>query len=128
MTKPLLRETQEIELKRLQAHLINTSKKSSKSVSLSKKDLDRIVRLLNSIFVEKPIVVGEYLTPNEAAKLAGISRPVVIEMLRAGGLIGHQVGKHWRIKKESLLEYINTRDKATKAALAFDDAGFGIDE
>lgn len=126
MAKPLIRETEEKELKRLQSFLTNTAKKS-KTVSVSKKDATSLAKLINNILDTQPIVIEAYLTPNEAAKLAGVSRPVIIEMLKSGSLTGHTVGNHWRIKRESLVEYIENRDNAFRAVASQDQDGFGLD-
>lgn len=126
MPKPLIRETEEKELRRIQSFLTNTAKKS-KTVSVSKKDATSLAKLINSILDTQPIVIETYLTPNEAAKLAGISRPVIIEMLKSGTLTGHTVGNHWRIKRESLVEYIESRDSAFRTVTSQDQDGFGLD-
>lgn len=125
MTRPLIKEREEKELRRLQAHLINTSKKS---IALSKKEVRSLVDLISAILTKKPIVVDSYLTPNEAAKLAGVSRPLLIEMLKHGSLVGHMVGKHWRIKRESLMAYIDNRDKAARMTQELDEEGLAFDE
>lgn len=128
MSRSLIKEKEERELRRLHAHLLNTAKKSeAKAIALSKKDAHNILSLIGTILIQKPIVVDEYLTPNDAAEIAGVSRPIIIDMLKSGSLIGHKVGKHWRVKKESLVSYINSRDMAFKSADFLDEAGFGLD-
>jgi excisionase family DNA binding protein len=128
MSRPLLKNTEEKEFRRLQAHLVNTSNKAdTDSVELTKKDAANLANLLSSILLEKPLVVDSYLTPNEAANLAGVSRPLLIEMLKSGALIGHTVGKHWRIKRESLIEYITNRDKASRLTQELDEEGLSFD-
>ena len=129
MTRPLVKERDEKELRRLHANLANTAKKSpAKAVPLSKKDLSHLMNLIGTILEEKPVLVDSYLTPNEAAKLAGVSRPLLIEMLKGGALIGHTVGKHWRIQKESLLQYLNNRDKTAQVIHALDEEGLAFGE
>jgi hypothetical protein len=49
-------------------------------------------------------------------------------MLKNRALLGHLVGKHWRVKKDSLVEYMNTRDFTSKIARAEDEDGFGFDK
>lgn len=128
MSRPLLKDAEEKEFRRLQAHLVNISKKvDAKSIPLSKKDARNLANLLGSILLEKPLVVDSYLTPNEAAKFAGVSRPLLIEMLKRGSLIGHTVGKHWRIKRESLIEYIANRDKTARLHQELDEDGLALD-
>jgi excisionase family DNA binding protein len=129
MSKLLVQERQEKELSRLQSVLTREQKGSAgKSISLTKKEAHSIATLLAKILTERPLVVDSYITPNEAAKLAGVSRPVIIEMLKNGGLRGHMVKSHWRVQKESLLDYINGRDQTFKSMAAIDADGFGIDK
>ena len=52
----------------------------------------------------QPIVIEEEsLSPNEAAKIIGISRPLIYEMLKNKTLIGHLNGTHWNIQKQSII-------------------------
>ena len=69
----------------------------------------------------------EYLTPNVASKMTGVSRPVIIEMLKNNALIGHKVGTHWKIQKKSLVNYMHQRDRALRSTLAMDEDEFGLD-
>lgn len=129
MSRPLVKERDERELRRLRSNLSNTAKKSAaKSIAISKKDARNIVDLIGTILDAKPIVVDSYLTPNEAAKLSNVSRPLIIEKLKRGTLIGHMVGKHWRVQKESLLDYIANRDKTTRLMNKLDEEGLAFDE
>jgi len=129
MTRPLLKDIEEKELRRLQAHLINTSKKTAvKVIALTKKEARSLANLLETILTKKPVVVDAYLTPNEAAKISGVSRPLIIEMLKHGSLIGHMVGKHWRVKKESLIDYIANRDKTARLMRELDKEGLAFDK
>ena len=59
--------------------------------------------------------------------MVGVSRPVVVEMLKNQTLVGHQVNTHWKIQKKSLIDYMNRRDKASHAVSAMDEDGFGLD-
>ena len=49
-------------------------------------------------------------------------------MLKEGVLLGHTVGKHWRVQRESLVEYISNRDNASRIAKSDDEDGFGLDK
>lgn len=129
MSKLLVQERQEKELSRWHALLAGYKKGSAgNSVSITKKDARSIADLLAKIIEEKPLVIDSYITPNEAAKLAGVSRPVIIEMLKNGGLRGHMVKSHWRVQKTSLLAYINGRDQTFQAMAAMDADGYGLDK
>ena len=48
-------------------------------------------------------------------------------MLKNKTLIGHLNGTHWNIQKQSIIEYIKNRDKASRAVSAMDEDGFGLD-
>jgi excisionase family DNA binding protein len=124
----LLKETEERDLLRLQAQLTksNVGPASKKSVQIERSQLKKLLGLLSNVLASKPLVVDEYLTPNDAAKIAGISRPVITEMLKNGTLLGHKVKSHWRVRKESLIAYITQRDTAFRAASSVDQDGFGI--
>lgn len=128
MARLLLKETEEKDLLRLQAQLLesNDHAQSKKSVQIERSQLKKLLGLLNNVLASKPVVVDDYLTPNDAAKIAGVSRPLITEMLKNGTLLGHKVKSHWRVKKESLISYLAQRDLSFKAAAAVDQDGFGL--
>jgi len=49
--------------------------------------------------------------------------------LKTGKLAGYTigVGKHWKVKRASLLKYIAEREELTKTFGEMDKAGFGLD-
>ncbi len=129
MARLLLKETEERELLRLQAQLLESNdhaQSKKKSVQIERSQLKKLMALLNNVLASKPVVVDDYLTPNDAAKIAGVSRPLITEMLKNGTLLGHKVKSHWRVKKESLISYLAQRDLSFKAAAAVDQDGFGL--
>ena len=60
--------------------------------------------------------------------MAGVSRSLIFHLLKAGKLEGYPigVGKHWRVKRDSLLKYIEEREEITNAFGEMDKAGFGL--
>lgn len=52
------------------------------------------------------------LSPNEAAELLGVSRPMVVRWLREGVLPDHPVGSHHKLPLDAVLEFKAARSKA----------------
>jgi excisionase family DNA binding protein len=57
------------------------------------------------------------LTTQRAAELLGMSRPYLIQLLNAGEMQYHLVGKHRRIALRDVLAYAKRRAKSRRAAL-----------
>lgn len=57
------------------------------------------------------------LSPEEAATLLGMSRPMVVHRINQGDLPGRKVGTHHRIRMSDLLAF-QKRDMAQAAAMA----------
>lgn len=128
MSRPLVKDEDAKRLRLIQAHLqIKPQKPAVKIIELPVEDAEQLSQLLQDILKLQPIVIDEYITPNDAAELSGVSRPVIIEMLKNGGLEGHQVNTHWKVQKKSLLKYMANRDRAGSATAAMDEDGFGLD-
>ena len=78
----------------------------------------------------EPISLGPVaFQPSEAAKVLGISRPLVVHLLETKKIEGYRigVGKHWKVKRNSVLSYLEERDDLAKAFSEMDKAGFGLD-
>ena len=58
------------------------------------------------------------LSPNEAAKALGMSRPHLMNFLRAGALRYSMVGAHYRIKYADLQDFAERRNRASADAAA----------
>ena len=129
MSRPLLKESEESKFRKIQSSLDFMNKGvKSKIVELPIEEAKQLSDLIKEILNLRPVVFEEeYLTPNEASEMVGVSRPVVVEMLKNQTLVGHQVNTHWKIQKKSLIDYMNRRDKASHAVSAMDEDGFGLD-
>ena len=129
MSRPLLKESEKSKFRKIQSSLDFMNKGvKSKVVELPIEEAKQLSDLIKEILNLQPVVFEEeYLTPNEASEMVGVSRPVVVEMLKNQTLVGHQVNTHWKIQKKSLIDYMNRRDKASHAVSAMDEDGFGLD-
>jgi hypothetical protein len=56
----------------------------------------------------------ELVTPNEAAILLQMSRPMVMRLVKEGKLLSFQVGKHNKLNRKDVMEYKNSREKLSK--------------
>lgn len=129
MSRPLLKESAAKSLRKIQTHLdVLPESAKSKVIQLPIEDAKQLSELINELLNLQPIVFEEeYLTPNDASEMVGVSRPVIVEMLKSKALVGHQINTHWKIQKKSLIDYMNRRDKASRAVSAMDEDGFGLD-
>lgn len=132
MSRPFINKKNEEKVKGLLALLQGASRNSrakSKTIEIKRVSALELMRLMELLLDENVIVLEEDLTPAQAAKIAGISRPLVTHLLKTGKLSGYQigVGKHWKVKRKSLFEYIKERDDMTKLFGKMDKAGFGIE-
>ncbi len=59
----------------------------------------------------------QQLTTQRAAELLGMSRPYLIQLLDAGEMPYHLVGKHRRIALDHVLAYAKRRAEGRRAAL-----------
>lgn len=83
------------------------------------------LRLLGDILAElahgnavKVIPVHAELTTQEAADLLNVSRPHMIKLLESGELAFHRAGKHRRIRFADLMQYKESRERASEEAMA----------
>lgn len=129
MSRPLLKEAAAKNLRKIQTHLdVLPESAKSKVIQLPIEDAKQLSELISELLNLQPIVFEEeYLTPNDASEMVGVSRPVIVEMLKNKALVGYQVGTHWKIQKKSLMNYMNQRDKASRSVSAMDEDGFGLD-
>lgn len=132
MSRPFITQEQERKVKGLLTLLkgaADSQRAAEETVEIKRGSAKELVGLIELLLAEKPIVLDEDLTPSEAAKVLGISRPLVIHLLETGKIEGYRigVGKHWKAKRNSLLKYLEERDSLSKAFGEMDKAGFGLD-
>jgi excisionase family DNA binding protein len=82
------------------------SQRASEGVEIQGSIFDEIADLFENLIATKPIVLDKDPSPNEAAGIVGISHNSVIEMVKAGRLMGYEIGGQWRVTRESLFEYL----------------------
>lgn len=131
MSRPFITQEQETKVKGLVALLKGAAspRVQGETIEIKRVSARELLGLMELLLSEKPIVLDEDLTPSEAAKILGISRPLVVHLLETKKLEGYRigVGKHWKAKRNSVLKYLEERDSLTKAFGEMDKAGFGLD-
>lgn len=119
---PLPKEEQE-SAKGLLALLKGAEKPSAEVIELKlrRESFHELVGLVE-------LLVGEDdLSPADAGILAKVSRPVIMHLLETGVLKGYPVKSQWRIKRDSVLKYIEERENFAKAMQKMDELGYGMD-
>lgn len=131
MSRPFMTQEEEKKVKGLLALLKGADQQRAvkETIEIKRISAAELVGLMELLLEEKPVVLEEALTPMEAAKIAQISRPMVVHLLKTGKLKGYTigVGKHWKVKRDSLLKYMEEREDLMKAFGEMDKAGFGLD-
>jgi len=72
---------------------------------LPRASADRVLTLLESEEADIVVVDHRELTPSQASKVLGISRPLVSRLINNGELPARKVGSHWRIPAEAISTY-----------------------
>lgn len=130
MSRPFINQEEEGKVKGLLATLKRAEQgPAGKAIEIEPASAHELVGLIELLLTEKPIVLEETLTPAEAAKIAQVSRPLIVHLLASGKLQGYKIGtgKHWKIKRDSLVQYMRERDELTQALGEVDKDGFGLD-
>lgn len=60
---------------------------------------------------EETINLSEYITPNEAGKIAGLTGRRIRQLLTEGEIVGQNIAGRWLVKRDSLYAYLAQRDK-----------------
>jgi len=81
------------------------------SIGAAIRDLLRTLRTSNRVAV---IGESEELSPEEAGRILGISRPLVVRKMDAGKLPFHYVGAHRRCKLSDVLALKEAEDRRNK--------------
>jgi excisionase family DNA binding protein len=82
------------------------------SIGTAIRELLRTLRISNRVAV---IGESEELSPEEAGKILGISRPLVVRKMDAGKLPFHYVGAHRRCKLSDVLALKEEEDRRNQA-------------
>ncbi|HTO01726.1 MAG TPA: helix-turn-helix domain-containing protein [Microthrixaceae bacterium] len=72
--------------------------------------------------VELALREEDYFSPAAAAKILGVSRPMVSKWIRDGKLPDNRVGSHHRISRDAVLDLKKERLAAEEAAVAMLEA------
>jgi excisionase family DNA binding protein len=99
---------------------------TKKPAVVGKYDIRHKLEELDAI---KQELFGDDLTADEAGYLLDVDRTTVLRYLRDGRLLGYQLGRAWRIPKQSLGEFRaraiqDARTKVADIASDFDDCPF----
>jgi hypothetical protein len=126
MSRPLLSKEKEAHVKGLIDLLQSTEKTTDEVVEIKRSSFLDLVGLAKLILSEKPIVIEEDLSPADAGDIANVSRPVIMHLYETGVLKGYPVKSQIRIKRESLMKYIEDRESFAVATRELDKKGYGI--
>ncbi|MBX9767209.1 MAG: helix-turn-helix domain-containing protein [Bdellovibrionales bacterium] len=126
MSRLFITKEEEEKVQGLLAILKKAEKQTQETVAVAKTSIHELAGLMEQLLAEKPIVLEKDLSPSEAGEIAQISRPFVMHLMKAGTLKGYPVGSHWRIKKESLIKYMEERESLSQALGEMDKDGFGL--
>ena len=127
MSRLFMTTDKEKKVQGLLAILKVAESQSKDVVEIKKASIHELAGLVELLLEQKPVVLEKDLSPSEAGEIAQISRPVVMHLMKTGTLVGYAVGTHWRIKKDSLLKYMEERESFSKAMGEMDKDGFGLD-
>ena len=128
MSRMFIPKDKENSVRNLLSSLALIKTESNETVSVQKDSVLQLVGLVELLLAEKPVVIEDDLSSAEACEIAKVSKPMMLHYLKVGKINGYQVGSHWRVKKDSLLKFIEDRESFTKMMNKMDEAGFGIDQ
>lgn len=127
MSRMFISKDKEKSVRTLLLSLALIKTESKETVSVKKDSVMQLLGLVELLLAEKPVVIEDDLSSSEACEVAKVSKPMMLHYLKTGKINGYLVGAHWRVKKDSLLKFIEDRESFTKMMSEMDEAGFGID-
>ena len=127
MSKLLIDQVEERKIQSLLAVLKGVENQPREKVELSKTYVHELVGLVEMLLTKKAIVLEVDPSPTQAGEIAGISRSSIMNLIDTGKLKAYPVGSHWRVKRDSLYQYIAEREKFGTAMANMDESGFGMD-
>ncbi len=60
------------------------------------------------------MIPGAFVTPTQAAALAGVNRSTILRWCQAGKLKAWKVGHQWLIDRDNLAQYVAKHTEQTK--------------
>lgn len=127
MSRLLIPKDKEQKMRSLLAALKGAEKQSAQVIEIKRESVHELAHFLEEALESEALIVEEDLSPAEAGNLAGVSRPVIMHLLETGVLKGYPVKSQWRVKRDSLLKYIEERENLGKVMREMDEQGFGLD-
>lgn len=84
-----------------------------------------LAQLVNGLLDDSILVLPKegHLSPAEAAKVLGVSRPYVTGMIKSGVLEAHMEGNRHRIPISAIVEYVRKRDEGRRLYAEATNAG-----
>ncbi len=128
MSRMFIPKDKEKSVRNLLSSLALIKADAKDTVSVKKDSVMQLMGLVELLLTEKPIVVEDDLSSAEACEIAKVSKPMMLHYLKSGKINGYLVGAHWRVKKDSLLKFIEDRESFAKMMGEMDKAGFGLDQ
>ena len=128
MSRMIISKDKEKSVRNLLLSLALIKTEAKETVSVKTDSVLQLLGLVELLLAEKPVVIEDDLSSAEACEVAKVSKPMMLHYLKTGKVNGYLVGAHWRVKKDSLLKFIEDRESFTKMMSKMDEAGFGIDQ
>lgn len=102
-----------------QVQLVVRDEHENESLTVPRSAVELLARILAHMAGGQGVSIvpsNAELTTQQAADMLNVSRPFLIGLLNDGAIEFRKVGKHRRIKAESLLEYMRADDRIRRNA------------